>query len=420
MTDAPRSANSAGMFRSLRNYNARLFFLGLLVSNIGSWLQFTATSFLLYDLTGSATTLGVNSALQFVPTLVLGAWAGSLSDRFNRRRTTMITQLLMAAQALLLGAMDLSGVVNVPIVYALTFALGVVGAIDNPARRGLVTELVDPADMTNALSLNTAVMTGSRVFGPALAAALVGPLGTGWLFVANGVSYAAMIYGIAGLRTEEMHKPPLAPKGGTPVRDALRFVAHHEKLLVTFIVFTLVSTFAFNYGVALPKLADESWGNEKYFGWVLAVTSFGSMIGALANARKVRITYRWVAGATIVLGVANLGLAWSPNVIVGFLWSVPLGIGGAAMISSANSISQQESPPDMRGRLLALTAVAFLGSTPIGGPVTGWVADNVSVEWALAYGGVIAIVSGTAMLVWILSRHPEHGSASPVVTRQAG
>lgn len=407
------------MFRSLRNYNARLFFLGLLVSNVGSWLQFTATSFLLYELTGSATDLGINSALQFLPTLVLGAWAGSLSDRFSRQRTTAITQSLMAIQALVLGVMDLTGVVNVGIVYALTFALGVVGAIDNPARRGLVTELVDPVDMTNALSLNTAVMTGSRVFGPALAAALVGPVGTGWLFVANGLSYAAMIYGVLGLRTNEMFVPPRAPKGGTPVRDALRFVVHHEKLLVTFIVFTLVSTFAFNYGVALPKLADEVWGNEKYFGCVLAVTSFGSMVGALLNARKIRITYRWVAGATILLGVSNVGLAWSPNIVIGFAWSIPLGIGGAAMISSANSISQQESPPDMRGRLLALTAVAFLGSTPIGGPVTGWIADNVSVQWALAYGGVISIVSGTAMLVWILSRHPEHDVARTAPTRQA-
>ena len=407
------------MFRSLRNYNARLFFLGLLVSNVGSWLQFTATSFLLYELTGSATDLGINSALQFLPTLVLGAWAGSLSDRFSRQRTTAITQSLMAIQALVLGVMDLTGVVNVGIVYALTFALGVVGAIDNPARRGLVTELVDPVDMTNALSLNTAVMTGSRVFGPALAAALVGPVGTGWLFVANGLSYAAMIYGVLGLRQGEMFVPPRAPKGGTPVRDALRFVVHNEKLLVTFIVFTLVSTFAFNYGVALPKLADEVWGNEKYFGWVLAVTSFGSMVGALLNARKIRITYRWVAGATILLGVSNLGLAWSPNVVAGFAWSIPLGIGGAAMISSANSISQQESPPDMRGRLLALTAVAFLGSTPIGGPVTGWIADHVSVQWALAYGGVISIVSGTAMLVWILSRHPEHDVARTTPTRQA-
>ena len=419
MTEETNTATTGGMFRSLRNYNARLFFLGLLVSNVGSWLQFTATSFLLYDLTGSATDLGINSALQFLPTLVLGAWAGSLSERFNRQRTTAITQTLMALQALTLGILDLAGAVNVPIVYLLTFSLGVIGAIDNPARRALVTELVDERDMTNALSLNTAVMTGSRIFGPALAASLVGPLGTGWLFVANGVSYAAMIAGVLGLRKHEMRVAPRAPKGGTPVRDALRFVVHHEKLLVTFIVFTLVSTFAFNYGVALPKLADEVWGNEKYFGWVLAVTSFGSMLGALINARKVRITYRWVASMTIVLGVANIGLAWAPNIVVAFLWSVPLGVGGAAMISSANSITQQESPPDMRGRLLALTAVAFLGSTPIGGPVTGWVADAISVHWALAYGGIIAVVSGTVMLVWILSRHPEHDVAGTTATSQA-
>lgn len=419
MTEETNTATTGGMFRSLRNYNARLFFLGLLVSNVGSWLQFTATSFLLYDLTGSATDLGINSALQFLPTLVLGAWAGSLSDRFNRQRTTAITQTLMALQALTLGILDLAGAVNVPTVYLLTFSLGVIGAIDNPARRALVTELVDERDMTNALSLNTAVMTGSRIFGPALAASLVGPLGTGWLFVANGVSYAAMIAGVLGLRKHEMRVAPRAPKGGTPVRDALRFVVHHEKLLVTFIVFTLVSTFAFNYGVALPKLADEVWGNEKYFGWVLAVTSFGSMLGALINARKVRITYRWVASMTIVLGVANIGLAWAPNIVVAFLWSVPLGVGGAAMISSANSITQQESPPDMRGRLLALTAVAFLGSTPIGGPVTGWVADAISVHWALAYGGIIAVVSGTVMLVWILSRHPEHDVAGTTATSQA-
>ena len=419
MTESTDAVTQGGMFRSLRNYNAQLFFLGLLVSNVGSWLQFTATSFLLYDLTGSATDLGINSALQFLPTLFLGAWSGSLSDRFDRQRMTAITQSLIAVQAPALGVLDVAGVINVPIVYALTFSLGLIGAIDNPVRRGLVTELVSERDMTNALSLNTAVMTGSRIFGPALAATLVGPLGTGWLFIANGVSYAAMIAGVLGLRRSEMFTPPKAPKGGTPVRDALRFVVHHEKLLVTFIVFTLVSTFSFNYGVALPKLADEVWGNEKYFGWILAVTSFGSMLGALINARKVRITYRWVASMTIVLGISNFGLAWAPNIVVAFFWSVPLGVGGAAMISSANSISQQESPPDMRGRLLALTAVAFLGSTPIGGPVTGWVADAISVHWALAYGGVIAVVSGAAMLAWILSRHPEHDVAGSPTTRQA-
>ena len=151
---------NGAMFRSLRSYNARLFFLGLLFSNVGSWLQLTATSFLLYRLTGSAVTLGVNTALQFLPMLLLGAWAGALSDRFNRRRITLVTQSLMALQAIVLGVCDITGNINVPIVFALTGMLGLVGAIDNPARRALVTELVPEADMSNAMSLNTAVMTG--------------------------------------------------------------------------------------------------------------------------------------------------------------------------------------------------------------------------------------------------------------------
>jgi MFS family permease len=178
---------------------------------------------LLYRLTGSAVALGINAALQFLPMLLFGAWAGALSDRYNRQRTTVITQTLLASQAIVLGVCDIAGVINMPIVFVLTGFLGIVGAIDNPARRGLVTELVPEHDMSNAMSLNTAVMTGSRIFGPALAAALVGPLGTGWLFVINGVSYAAMLYGVAGLRKSEMFSPPLRPAGGTPVRDGLRF-----------------------------------------------------------------------------------------------------------------------------------------------------------------------------------------------------
>lgn len=258
MTDQP--VKNGAMFRSLKSFNARLFFAGLLLSNIGSWLQLTATSFLLYRLTGSAVALGINAALQFLPMLLFGAWAGALSDRYNRQRTTIITQTLLASQAIVLGVCDLTGIINMPIVFVLTGALGVIGAIDNPARRGLVTELVPEHDMSNAMSLNTAVMTGSRIFGPALAAALVGPLGTGWLFIINGISYTTMLYGVIGLRKSEMFSPPLRPAGGTPVRDGLRFVRHNERLFVLFSIFTLVSTFAFNYGVSLPKLADKEWG----------------------------------------------------------------------------------------------------------------------------------------------------------------
>jgi len=390
-----------GMFRSLKYFNAKLFFLGLLLSNVGTWIQLTATSFLLFRLTGSATDLGINVALQFLPMLLFGAWAGALSDRWDRRTMTIVTQSLLAIQALTIGVLDLTGVINLPVVYMLSGFLGLVGAIDNPARRGLVTELVAPVDMSNAMSLNTAVMTGSRIFGPAIAAVLVGPLGTGWLFIVNGVSYAAMLFSLFGLRRSEMHSPLPRPAGGTPVRDALRFVRNNERLLVLFIGYTVVSTFAFNYNVVLPKLADDLWGNPNAFGWVLAVTSIGSLLGSLLTARMQRVTFGWVAVNILILGVSNIALAWSPNIWIAFIWAIPLGFGGAAMIAGSNSITQAEAPPDMRGRLLALTAVAFLGSTPIGGPITGWIADHVSASWSLGYGGIIATGAGLAMFVWM-------------------
>ena len=398
-----------GMFRSLSNRNARLFFAGLLFSNIGSWLQLTATSFLLYRLTGSSVDLGINAALQFLPMLVLGAWAGAFADRFDRRRTTIITQSLMALQAIVLGVCDVAGVINVELVFVLTGFLGVVGALDNPSRRGLVTELVPPHEIGNAMSLNTAVMTGSRIFGPALAASLVGPLGTGWLFIANGVSYAFMLLGMIGLRKSEMFTPEPRPAGGTPVRDGIRFVRTHQRLYPLFVVFAVVSTFAFNYGVSLPKLSDTQWGNAEYFGWVLAVTSIGSLIGALATARLHMTTYTWVAASALMLGVANVGMAVAPNVWLAYFWAIPLGAGGAAMIAGANTIITQEAPPDMRGRMLALTAVAFLGSTPIGGPITGWVADYISVSWSLAYGGIITLIASAYMFVWIWVKDIGHG-----------
>ena len=166
-------------------------------------------------------------------------------------------------------------------------------------------------------------------------------------------------------------------------------------------MYLIVSTFAFNYGVALPKLADVRWGDARAFGWIMATTGIGNLAGALLTARHKVVTMRWFVGNIALLGASGIGLAFAPSLIFAFLWSIPLGLGGAAMIASGNAISQQESPPDMRGRLLALTAVAFLGSTPIGGPITGLIADNISLEWSLAYGGVIAIFCAVvAAILW--------------------
>ena len=380
-------------FRSLRNRNARLFFGGLLVSNVGTWLQSTAMSILVYRLTGKATDLGITVALQFLPMLLLGAWAGALSDRRDKRLTCLVTQSLMAGQAVLLGLLDLAGLVTVPVVYALALLLGVVNAFDNPARRGLVVELVPEADISNAMSLNTAVMTGSRIFGPALAAALVGPLGTGWCFIANGVSFLAVLGSLVMIDVSELRVSPRAPAGGTPVRDALRFVRRDRELLTLHLVLVVVSTFAFNYSVSLPKLSAVRWGDERWFGWVLAVVSVGSVTGSLLVASRRRASVRLFYASVSLLGVAGPFVAWAPSGWWAFVGAIPLGIGGAGFLSNFNGLVQQKCPPDMRGRLLALSAVAFLGSTPIGGPVTGVIADSWGAEWALAYGSLVSLVA---------------------------
>ena len=380
-------------FRSLRNRNARLFFGGLLVSNVGTWLQSTAMSILVYRLTGKATDLGITVALQFLPMLFLGAWAGALSDRRDKRITCLTTQSFMAVQAVVLASLDFAGLVSVPVVYALALVLGVVNAFDNPARRGLVVELVAEADISNAMSLNTAVMTGSRIFGPALAAALVGPLGTAWCFMLNGVSFVAVLASLAAIDVRELRVSPKAPRGGTPVRDALRFVRRDRELFVLHMVLVAVSTFAFNYSVSLPKLSAVRWGDERWFGWVLAVVSVGSVVGSLMAASRKQATIRMFFVSVTLLGVAGPFLAWAPTGWWAFVAAVPLGIGGAGFLANFNGLVQQKCPADMRGRLLALSAVAFLGSTPVGGPVTGVIADSWGPEWSLAYGSLISLVA---------------------------
>ena len=366
------------------------------MSNIGTWLQLTAMSLLVYDLTGKATDLGITVALQFLPMLVLGAWAGAVADRRDKRTLALLTQSLLAVQALVLGVVVLAGLESVAVIWALTLVLGVLNAFENPARRGLVTELVEPQDIANATSLNTAVMTGSRIFGPALGAFLVELIGSGVVLRAQRRCRSPPCSCRCSLLDrDELHSPPLAPRGGRPVRDALGVrPPQRRQLLVTFVVMAIVSTFAFNYGVALPKLADERWGGEVWFGVVLSVTSIGSFIGSLLTARMSWISARLVPRqrrrCSVWPASAWRGRRTSGSPCCGRCRS---GIGGGAFISAGNGITQQESPPDMRGRLLALTAVAFLGSTPIGGPITGAIGDHIGAEWALAYGSVIAVAT---------------------------
>lgn len=405
---------ASSTFRALREPNARWFFAGILVSNIGSWIQLTAMSLLVYRLSGSATPVGVTVALQFVPMLLLGAWAGALADRHDRRRLAIVTEIGMAIQAFALGITDLLGWISIPVVYVAAFVLGVLGALNNPARRGFVTEIVAPEDISNAMALNTATMTGSRVIGPAVAAVLLGPLGTGWLFILNGVSFAAILLALARINLSRLHPVERARPGGRPVRDAVSWVRRDPVMGPIFVVFVVVSTFGFNYNVVLPKLADDHWGGDQWFGWLLATVSLGMVAGALVTARLEVVSVGWFWGNAGLVGLSCIALAAAPNLVTALVLSLPLGFSGAVFIAAMNAITQNRCPPVMRGRLMALTAVAFLGSTPIGGPISGWVADGVGSRWSLAYGGVVTLV------VVILVRRPAADApVAPAVTPPA-
>lgn len=397
-------------FRALQHRNARLFFAGLWFSQVGSWMQTVALALLVKKLAPArweGVLLGVAVAAQFVPMLLFGAWFGAFADQRNRWRLTVITQSAMAVQAILLAGMYWLGIANIAVLLVMAGVLGIIATVDNPARRGVVTELVQPAGIANAMALNTATMTGSRAVGPALAALLLPAVGYGWCFMINGISFVAILGGLLMMDREQLHRTAPAPRGGTPVRDALRYIRNDPSLARVFIVMVIVSTFAFNYQVALPLLVEERWhSRESWFGILLAVVSGGSFAGSLYVAGRTNVTERLYYALTLVLAVSAVALAFAPNVWWAMIFSIPMGIGGAGFLAIGNALSQLRTPGEMRSRMLALVAVAFLGSTPIGGPVTGLVGDVVGSEWALAYGGLLTLAAALWGM-WALARAPE-------------
>jgi MFS family permease len=331
--------------------------------------------------------------------LLLGAWAGVVADRSNRRRLVFATQAAAAAQALLLGVLDLAGVVTPGIVYLLAGVLGVINAIDNPARRSFIGELVRPDEFSNAMSLNTAVMTGARVAGPALAGFLVYAVGTGACFIINGASFAAVLVALVMMDAAKIRRTPPAPHTGGQVREGLRYAWAKPDLKLALVVLAVVSTFSFNYQVALPLLVERTFdGGALAFGALLSVTSVGSVLGSLVTARRVSASVSYALLAVAVMAVFMLGTAFAPTLAVAFALAVPMGMGGAAFIATTSGILLSEARSDMRGRMLALQSTAFLGSTPIGGPIVGWVGETYGARWSLALGGLAAAATVAAVV----------------------
>lgn len=381
-------------FRSLHNRNFRLFFTGQLVSQTGSWLSMVVQTLLVLKLAGSGVSLGLLMACQFGPVLVLGAWAGAIADRADKRKLLITVQALSMVQSAALGLVVLAGWASVPVIFALAAVQGVLTAFDNPTRRAFVVEMVPPADVSNAVSLNSAVMTASRVVGPALAGLLVVNLGYGWPFLIDALSYVAVLAGLLMMRPAELFRSTPTAKGKGQVRAGLRYVRSEPVLLVPMVMMTIIGTLAFNFSVTVPLLVKGPLGGDTTsFTLLFSALSAGSLVGALLTARRTEVTTLQLVASSAAFGVGMLALAAVPLLSLAFPVAVLLGLGSIGFLTSTTALVQLRAAPEYRGRVLALQGMVFLGSTPIGGPLVGWVSDVGGPRAGIALGGIACLVA---------------------------
>lgn len=379
------------MFSSLKVRNYRLFFAGQVVSNIGTWMQRIAQDWLVLSLTGSATAVGVTTALQFLPMLLFGLYGGVLVDRLNKRRALLVTQTSMALTGIALALLTLSGHVQVWHVYLAAFAVGLATVVDNPARQSFVSEMVGPDQLQNAVSLNSANFQSARLVGPAVAGLMITGVGTGWAFLFNGLSFVAPLVGLLLMRARELHVVRRAPKGKGQLREGLRYVAGRPDLTWTIIMIGFVGTFGFNFPVYLSAFADDVFhagaGSYSLFNTLMAV---GSLAGALLAARRGTAKLRVMLAAAVAFGGLELVAATAPSLWLFSLLMVPIGMFGMTVNVTANTTVQMGTDPAMRGRVMALYMMVFMGGSPIGAPIAGWITDTYGVRAGLAVGGAIA------------------------------
>lgn len=376
-------------FRSLRHRNFRLFFAGQLISQTGTWLSMITQTLLVLHLTDSAIALGLLTAAQFGPMLVLGAWGGAVADRADKRRLLIAVQSLAMAQSFALGLVVLTHNASVPAIFALAAFQGVLNSFDNPTRRAFVVEMVPADDLPNAVSLNSAIMTGSRVVGPAAAGALVLAVGYGWPFVLDGLSYVAVIVGLALMRPAELYRSAPTPRGRGQVREGLRYIRSEPYLFVPLVMMALIGTFAFNFSVTLPILVSGPLhGGTATFTLLFSVLSLGSLVGALWTARRTTVTAAHLVQSASAFAVTMVLLALSPNLLAVFPAGILLGLASIAFMTTSTAIVQLLAGPAYRGRVLAIQSMVFLGSTPIGGPIVGWITDARGPRVGLLVGAV--------------------------------
>lgn len=394
------------MFRSLRVRNYRLYASGQVISNIGAWMQRVAQDWLVLELThNSGTALGIVTALQFTPTLLFGLWGGVIADRYDKRRLLMLTQTLMAFSALSLGLLTVSGVVQIWHVYVVAFILGLITVVDNPSRQAFVIEMVGRADVANAVSLNSATFNSARIIGPAVAGVLIGVVGIGPMFLANSGSYVAVLAGLFLMRVSELHRSKPLPRKKGQLVDGLRYVRERHDLLLPMALVFMIATFGLNFQVTIALMAKGTFhtGAESY-GLLSTMLAVGSLSGALVSSkRKGRPRIRLLLGSAFAFGVLETLAGLMPTYATFGALLVPTGIASLVFTTSANASVQMGSAASMRGRVMGLYLLVFLGGAPAGSLLIGWLAQVTSPRLSIVGGGVVSFMS--AVLLGLFFAH---------------
>ena len=387
------------MISSLRQRNYRLFFFGQLVSVAGTWMQTVAQSFVVLDLTHSGTQLGLTSAARFLPMFLFGPLGGVFADRMDRRRVLYVTQALSGLLAGVFAVTVGTHSIRLWIVYLLALALGFVNVFDNPARQSFISEMVSAGDLPNAVTLNSVAMNMARVLGAALGGVIAAAIGLALCFTLNALSFGAVLISLAAMRSSELFPAKRVSRQKKQVRQGLRYVRNTPELLIPLLMIAVIGTLAWEFQVSLPLMASKVFhGGAAAYGVMASVMGAGAVVGGLISAARARPRARALCLAAIGWGIAILAAAVAPSFALELAALVFVGYGSITFNALAKTTLQLAAKPEMRGRVMALWALAWLGSTPIGGPIIGWAGQAIGPRWALVIGGVAALACGVLAL----------------------
>jgi MFS family permease len=406
-------------FNALTVRNFRLYFTGQVISTSGTWMQGVAQAILVLDrLHGSGVAVGLVWAFQFLPLLFFASWGGLMADRFDKRRLLFVTQSTAGCLAVVLGILTITNSIQLWEVYLLALCLGCVNTVDNPARQTFVSEMVGDDLLPNAVSLNSVVMNGARVIGPAIGGVLIVTVGLGLCFFVNAASFAAVIVALALMRPAEFMHHPRAARAKGQVRAGLRYTWNTPNLRDPLLLMAIVGIFAYNFNVTLPLFAKLTFhGGAGIYALFSAAVGTGAVMGGLIVAHRGRSTPGLLAGVGMTFGLLLALVSVAPNIVTATVSLMVMGAVSIAFIATANATLQLGAEPMMRGRVMALYATAFLGSTPIGSPLVGAISDWSSPRVALALGGVITAIASAPLAVRALrQRKAPENSATAVTT----